>query len=407
MGSLRRTSVVAVSVCTVVLTGCGSTDSDEAASGDQPYRVLLTGGISAQGELAANAQTSILAAKAGAQVQNEAGGIDGRRIELTVVDDGGDPTKAVTELRKAINSQKPDLYLNSGPSSVSSAVLPILNQNDILSFNVGPTADSDDPAKFPLNFDITTVAGDHARGIVGHAKAKGYNDIGVIHGSTAYGELFGAEMASELDEAGLKQAGNEEYEYTALDMTAQLQSLKNAGAKAIALDAYGAPLGYILQSLQRLSWDVPLIGNPSVSSSSLITKEPPNGVLGTPEVKNLVTQVLTSTVYDSGNAAVNKMVDTMASLGAIPSTLLLASNYDAFPLVAAAARKAGTTTDAEQLARALEVDEVQENAKTAFVSRYHFTAEDHGPNPTQDELKFIAPGGIVNGQFGNPANGAS
>ncbi len=89
----------------LLLVSCGTADPAESDGADEPYRVLVTGGISAQGALAANAKTSILAAKAGAQVQNEAGGIGGRRIELTVVDDGGDPTKAVTELRKAITAQ--------------------------------------------------------------------------------------------------------------------------------------------------------------------------------------------------------------------------------------------------------------------------------------------------------------
>ncbi|GAA3169931.1 hypothetical protein GCM10020255_057970 [Rhodococcus baikonurensis] len=138
-------------------------------------------------------------------------------------------------------------------------------------------------------------------------------------------------MTSALEKVGLKAAGNEEYDAAALDMTAQLQSLKNAGATAIALDAYGAPLGYVLQSLERLGWDVPLIGNTSVSATNLIANDPPAGVLGTPQVKNLVTQVFTSTVFDPNNALVTTMVDTMASLGSIPSTLILADNYDAFP----------------------------------------------------------------------------
>ncbi|WP_341514098.1 ABC transporter substrate-binding protein [Rhodococcus qingshengii] len=399
----RPILVAAVAVTALALAGCsGSSESDGGA--DSPYRVLLTGGISAQGVLAANSQTSLLATKAGVQVQNEAGGIGGRQIELTTVDDAGDATIAVTKLREAINSgNKPDLYLNSGPSSIAAAVLPILKQNNILSMSMAPSPDSTDPSKFPLNFDLAPGATDTARGISEYAKSKGYSSVGVLHGSTAYGELFGEEMTSALQSAGLKAAGNEEYDAAALDMTAQLQSLKNSGAAAIALDAYGAPLGYVLQSLERLGWDVPLVGNTSVSATNLIANDPPAGVLGTPQVKNLVTQVFSSTVFDPNNALVNTMVDTMASLGSIPSTLILADNYDAFPLVAAAAEKVGSSTDPKKLAEALETTEVQENAKTAFLSRYNFSSDNHGPNPETSELKFISPTKILNGQFGNPA----
>ncbi len=399
----RPILVAAVAVTALALAGCsGSSESEGGA--DSPYRVLLTGGISAQGVLAANSQTSLLATKAGVQVQNEAGGIGGRQIELTTVDDAGDATIAVTKLREAINSgNKPDLYLNSGPSSIAAAVLPILKQNNILSLSMAPSPDSTDPSKFPLNFDLAPGATDTARGISEYAKTKGYSSVGVMHGSTAYGELFGEEMTSALEKVGLKAAGNEEYDAAALDMTAQLQSLKNAGATAVALDAYGAPLGYVLQSLERLGWDVPLIGNTSVSATNLIANDPPAGVLGTPQVKNLVTQVFTSTVFDPNNALVTTMVDTMASLGSIPSTLILADNYDAFPLVAAAAEKVGSSTDPKKLAEALETAEVQENAKTAFLSRYNFSSDNHGPNPDTSELKFISPTKILNGQFGNPA----
>ena len=401
----RRPILVAAVAATAALTlsGCsGSTESEGGA--DAPYRVLLTGGLSGQGALAANSQTASLATKAGVQVQNAAGGIGGRQIELTTVEDAGDATIAVTKLREAINSgNKPDLYLNSGPSSIGAAVLPILKQNNILSLSLSPAPDSTDPTKFPLNFDLAPGATDTARGISEYVKTKGYNSVGVLHGSTAYGELFGEEMTKALGKVGVAAAGNEEYDATALDMTAQLQSLKNAGATAIALDAYGAPLGYVLQSLERLGWEVPLIGNTSVSATNLIANDPPTGVLGTPQVKNLVTQVFTSTVFDPNNELVNTMVNTMASMGSIPSTLILADNYDAFPLVAAAAEKVGSSTDPKKLAEALETEEVQKNAKTAFLSRYNFSADNHGPNPNTSELQFISPTKILNGQFGNPA----
>ncbi|WP_371842812.1 ABC transporter substrate-binding protein [Rhodococcus triatomae] len=403
MTTRTRSLAAAVAVSALALSACGGSDSS-GSDGDGPFRVLVTGGLSAQGALAANAQTSVLAAQAGAQVQNEVGGIGGRQIELTVVDDGGDATKAVTELRNAISSgNAPDLFLNSGPSSVGAAVLPILNQNDILSFNIAPTQDSTDPSKFPLNFDLAPGAGDNADGIVEHMREQGYSTVGVIHGSTAYGEEFGREMERAVDDAGLRLARNEEYDVASLDMTPQLQSLKNAGAEALAVDAYGAPLGYLLQSLQRLDWDVPLIGNTSVAGTALVAHAPPNGVLGTPEVANLVVQVFASTVYDPEDEAVNTMVETMASLGTITSPLILADNYDAFPLVAAAAEAAGTTTDAEKLAQALETPEVLEAAKTAFLPRYHFSADSHGPAPDADALRFIAPTALVDGQFGNPA----
>ncbi|ALG85072.1 ABC transporter substrate-binding protein [Gordonia phthalatica] len=398
----NKALITVIAASSLTLAACGNSDTTGTNSADQPYQVLLTAGISGQGALAANAATSVLATKAGVEVVNKEGGIDGRKVELTVVDDGGDATNAVTKIRASLTEKKPDLVLNSGPSTVSAAILPILKQNKILSFNLAPTADSINPEKFPLNFDLAPGARDGARAIVAHAKEKGYKDIGLIHGSSAYGEEFGQVVGKAIGAASLKLTGNVEYEITALDMTAQLQSLKNSGAKALVVDAYGAPLGYLLKSLERLGWNVPVIGNSSVAGTNLIATTPPTGVLGTPAVKNLVMQVFTSTVYDPKNDAVNQMVNTMASLGQIKSTLIISDNYDALPLIVAAAKKAGGSTDPQKLADALIEPEVQKAAKTAFLDRYNFTADDHGPNPDESEMKFIAPTKIVNGQFGHP-----
>ncbi|MBC2639827.1 MULTISPECIES: ABC transporter substrate-binding protein [unclassified Rhodococcus (in: high G+C Gram-positive bacteria)] len=393
----------ALAVTALAVTGCAGSGASEADAAGGPYRVFVTGGISAQGSLAANAQTSVLAAKASAEAVNRAGGVGGRQVEITVVDDAGDATNAVSKLREAIASgKKPDLFLNSGPSTITTATLPILAQNKILSFNIGPTEDSANPEKYPLNFDLASGPAENAETIARYIKGKGYQSVGVVHSSSAYGEVFGQAMEDALSGAGVTGTGSEEYDSAALDMTAQLQSLKNRGTQALVVDAYGAPLGYLLTSLQRLDWNIPLIGNTSVAGTSLVSKPAPDGVLGTPATANLVMHVMSSTVYDARDTAVNTMVDNMKAMGDIPSTLILADNYDALPLVAAAANKSDSS-DPEALAEALENQDVLDSAETAFSPSYHFTAESHASKPGDEAYKFVPPSPLLNGQYGNPS----
>ncbi|WP_182347164.1 ABC transporter substrate-binding protein [Tomitella gaofuii] len=397
-------SVVFAGAASLVLAGCAGSDSSggSGGGGDDTYDVMVTAGLSAQGVLAANAQTSVLAAKAGAKVINEQGGIGGKQVELTVVDDGGDPTTAVTKLREAINSgDKPDLFLDSGPSTIAMAVLPVLKQNKILSFNISPAEGTDDPSKFPLNFDIAPGPESTNRGIAQYAKEQGYNSIGILHSNSGSGEAYGAAAKEQITAAGMNVVGTETFDTASLDMTPQLLSLKNAGAKVLVLDAYGAPLGHVLDNMQRLGWDVPIIGETTVSATNLIARTPPEGVLGTPKVENLVTQVFQSMVYDPDDENVNTMIDTMAGLGKITTTSMLAYNYDAFFLVAAAAEETGNT-DPHDLADALTDPSVQEKAETAVLPRYNFTEERHASNPAPDVYRYVAPTPLVNGQFGNP-----
>ena len=400
----RRLITVAVTATTMaLLAGCGGGGSAGGGSDQEPYRVLVTGGLSAQGVLAANAATAVLATQAGVEDVNAKGGIGGRRVELTVVDDAGDATQAVTKLREAIASDaKPDLFLNSGPSTISTATLPILTQNQILSFNIAPTKDSADPARFPLNFDLSPSPQDQIKGFVAEAKQRGYTSIGVIHGSSAYGETFGPAVESAMSEAGITVVGNEEYDVAALDMTPQLQALQSRQPQAVVVDGYGAPVGYLLQSMERLGWDVPLLGNVSVAATSLVSTDPPAGVLGTPQAANLTMEVYQSTSHDPGAARVNEMVATMRRLGEIQAALIVAYNYDGLFLAAAAAQDAGST-DAEAMARSMVKPQVQQAANTAVLNRYNFSDTSHSPNADPGNFLFISPSRIQDGQFGNGA----
>lgn len=401
--ALTRSALALAAVASataLVLSGCSSPAETDTPASDEPYRVLVLGGISAEGALANNAATSVLSAQASAEVVNAAGGILGRQVEVTVVDDKGDPTAAVTQLREAINSDTPpDLVLNSGPSTVADATLPIISQAGILSFNIGPTATSSDPAQFPLNFDLSPGPAEYMEGFISYLEGEGYENIAIIHGSSSYGEFFGQLSEEKLTEAGFTVVGNEEYDVASLDMTPQLATLQAAEPDAVVLDAYGAPLGYVLQGVEKLGWDVPLVGNNSVSATALISTDPPSGVLGTPAVENLVMEIFKSTKKDPDATLVNEAVEAMTSLGEIKSTLILAYNYDSLPLIKAAAESVGSLDDPAAIAKALEDTAVTAEAKTAILGQYNFSAEAHSPHATGDEFLFISPSKIVNGQF--------
>ncbi|MFP3821620.1 ABC transporter substrate-binding protein, partial [Bacillus sp. SIMBA_008] len=90
------------------------------------------------------------------------GGILDREVEITHLEDNADPTVAVTKLREYIATEgKPDLVMNSGPSTITEAMLPILTQNKIVSFNIGPTTGSGDPSVNPYSFDLSASVPDY------------------------------------------------------------------------------------------------------------------------------------------------------------------------------------------------------------------------------------------------------
>lgn len=396
---IRLMTMASVAALTVVLAGCGSSSggSGDSDSGGE-YHVVVLGGLSAEGVLADNANTSVNAAKASVDYANDNGGVNGEKVTITVIDDAGDPTTAVSKLREEIAKDKPDLVLNSGPSTVADATLPILNQNNILSFNMGPTATSADPSKFPLNFDLAAGASEQLSAFPPYLQEKGYKKVAIIHGNSAYGETYGPAVESVLKPQGYTITADKEYDVAALDMTPQLEAIKATNPDVLIVDAYGAPLGYLLKGVTKLGWDIPMIGNTSVSATSITGAEPPDGVVGTDEAKNLVMEVPSASAYDPSNTAVNDAVQRMLKYGPIKTSLVLAYNYDALPLVMAAADSA-KSTDPQKLAAALVDPTVLQSAKTALFQDYGFTTTQHAPQGLKDGYVFIPPSVLKDGQF--------
>lgn len=392
-----------IMVSTVVLAGCSggpSGDKDSGGGENDPIQVVVLGGLGAEGILGDNATTAITAAMASVDAVNDLGGILDRDVEITHLEDNADPTVAVTKLREYIATEgKPDLVMNSGPSTITEAMLPILTQNKVFSFNIGPTATSGDPKVNPYSFDLSASVPDYLGSFVDEVGARGYDKVAVLHGSSAYGELFGQKAEEMLADGGFEITGNQGFDNAALDMTAQLSALKSGDPDVLVLDAYGAPLGYVLQSLEKLGWDIPVMGNTSVAATGLIARPAPDGVLGSDQVKNLTMQVYTSTQYNADDEVVNKAVERMVAAGDIRSSLITAYNYDSMLLFKAAAEKAGGVDDIDALVKAMIDPEVQKSAGTAILSNYAFTAELHSPHVTPDQFSFIPPGKLVNGQF--------
>ncbi|SNQ50912.1 hypothetical protein FRACA_5610001 [Frankia canadensis] len=89
---------------------------------------------------------------AGISLVNKAGGIDGRQVKLTVIDDGGDGAQAVAKLQAYLSDHsKPDAVF-SQYSSEALPLAPLTTQAGIFSVTSSITPALTDPKKFPYTF---------------------------------------------------------------------------------------------------------------------------------------------------------------------------------------------------------------------------------------------------------------
>lgn len=106
--------------------------------------------------------------------QNAAGGIGGRQLETVLGDNQCDPGVGVSSVRRLIDVDQVDVMIGSGCSSVTLAVMPLLQQGEVPSLDVTATnpqisADSGvggNPWKFRLNLDDQMMAAVFAKRVI-------------------------------------------------------------------------------------------------------------------------------------------------------------------------------------------------------------------------------------------------
>jgi branched-chain amino acid transport system substrate-binding protein len=348
-----------------------------------------------------NAKTTVAAVNGAVSVLNAAGGINGHQIKVTTIDDQANPTTAVSKLQQALSGGlKPDVFFDAGPSNLSEAVLPILTQNKILSFNTAPTADSGDPTKFPYNFDMSPSSANYAVAFCPYAQSQGWTKMGILYTDDAYGDVIGPAIKSECEKDGATVTGITKYDPAALDYTATLQSIKSGNPQAITLVGYGAEVGYMLKGIKKLGWNVPILGDIAVADTDTVITPPPDGLLGSDEEKNLVMEVFKSVAKtDNQPADLNTMIQAMNSQGGLSGPLISAYPYDGLMLFAAAAKKAGSIDDAAAIAKDV-IGLTDADEQTGIFPQYYYTTANHQPNEPADAFTFIKPAPVKNGQYG-------
>ena len=134
---------------------------------------------------------------------NAAGGIHGRKISYTSLDDGFDPKRAVENTRKLIEEQKVFMLFNSTGTAQTAAVLPLLKESKTILFGPVTGASSLREGANPYLFHVRAGYASETQRIVSQLKQIGvtrvaffYQDDGL--GKTLLGEIKKASAAENL-----------------------------------------------------------------------------------------------------------------------------------------------------------------------------------------------------------------
>ena len=345
------------------------------ATGAEPVKVGLVAALSGPSAKSGEGITRGLTIAID-EINARGGVLGGRMIELVRRDDESNPGKGQTAARELLDKEGCVLLFGGIDSPVSQAIVPLMNAARVPFMGVWAAATNITRNGANPNYVFRVSAVDVLvdRALVKHAMTSfGSKTPGLILVNNGWGESNLAGLTAAAQAAGIKLAGAEKFDDKDVDMTPQLQRLRDAGADTLILVGNAAPGAQVIKSLQRSAWTVPIVSHWGISGGRF------------PELAGSwagkVHFVQTYSFFGNQNEAGKRVLAALMAKypdikgpGDVTPPVGVANAYDAMQLTALALDKAGATNGDKLRQGFLEIDSYQGLIKTYSKP---FTDENH------------------------------
>ena len=252
--------VVALLVLTLVFTGCGN--SNTTSDSKEPYKIgvltTLSGGFASFG------QDVVDAVQMETDKINAAGGINGHKIELSIVDDGGDKTKAVSGFTKLAEQDKVLAVIGAGFNSTGAAVMPVAARYKIPVFSANPSDESSRALDISYTYFMPQNEIVRAATWVEICKLQGWTKAIGFTTNFSMGTASLAQMEKLAPAAGITfKSSPDTAETDAIDVTPQVMKLKQLAVKTDAQVLIAVPMitttSLLVKGLKQLGVNIPIV----------------------------------------------------------------------------------------------------------------------------------------------------
>lgn len=223
---------------------------------------------------------------------NEAGGVDGRKLEAVIYDTEGDPSKTVKSAGKLINRDGVTAIIGPSRTPTTLAVAPMIKRAKLPFISCAAGNKIVEPVK-PWVFktaqsDIQAVAS-----IYKHIRQRGIKKVGIITVANAFGESGKEQLIEQASDFGITMVRSESFGADDTDMTAQLTKIRQEDPGAIVCWGTNPGPAVVAKNIQQLGVETPLYMSHGVASPKFIelAGEAAEGIL-LPTGKILVAELL-------------------------------------------------------------------------------------------------------------------
>jgi branched-chain amino acid transport system substrate-binding protein len=353
-----------------------------AAAAKDPIEVGMAAALT--GYLASYDGQFIDGVKLGAEHANAAGGIDGHKINLHILDDASNATAGVTATNQLLNQFNVSVMLNGLSSAQNAAIEPILERAQVpqIIFSVLPPAPKWAFLVNLLNERADALEVDFANQKL-HAKK-----IALVFSQTPYGQNAAKFMNERAKHLGIDIVYSQAVEPSVTDMTPQMAALKATGADAVLDVLTGSTHIVEAKAAATVGLSAPIVmATDDLPTHQKVTTAYPRAYFTATAV-----QAYPNIAIPETKAACGSFIDTYQKAGHNMATISGASfGWDAVRVLAKAV--AGGATGGDALHAALERTEVQ-----GCNTLYKYSAADHSGQenvPNELQIAKINPDGKV------------
>lgn len=340
----RYAIVLILLISMLVFVSCSQTTSTSQDVIKIGVNYELSGGVATYG------QSSVEGIELAVEQINNAGGINGKKIQLVKYDNKSEPSEATTLATRLMTQDKVVAVLGPATSGAFMATIPVANQNKVPVISGSATADNvtvDDKGvkeyAFRICFTDSQQGSAAAKFALENLSAK--KAVIIMDSSSDYAKGLAEAFTSTFKAGGGTVVAQEAYMAGDTDFNAVLTSIKGKDFDVIFIPGYYNEAGLIIKQARAQGIDVPIVGADGFDSpklAELAGAEALNNVYFTNHYSSVDPSPVVAEFVKTFKAKYNKEPDAFNALG-----------YDLAKFVADALSRA-EKIDGESLKKAIE-----------------------------------------------------
>jgi len=247
---LKLSNYLSALACALLVVA-GSGRAQAADTYDIDVVLPLTGGAAFLGK---GEQTALQLLQ---KVENEKGGIHGRKINFVFHDDQTHPQVAVPMVNQ-IKAGNPVVVLGSAISSVCNAMAPLFKAKGPVNYCFSPSL-YPKSGSYVFSSSISTKA--LAQGLLQYFSDKGWTKIGLLTSTDATGQDAHRNIQELMDSGKfgkLSIVADQQFNTKDMSASAQIQRIKGANPDVVIAWSTGGPIGTVFKAIKDAGLNVPI-----------------------------------------------------------------------------------------------------------------------------------------------------